>query len=315
MFKLKQIPEDFIVEEVPNREFDGGKYAVFLLIKKNYNTEDAVQRISDFLKVQRRNVAYAGAKDRNAVTSQFISVLGAPKQDFELKDISLKHAGETNSPISLGDLKGNKFRITVRNIQEEKINNISEFINYFDEQRFSKNNAEIGEAIIKRNYAEACRLIMEDDSKDSAAVKEMLDKNKNAYLNALKSVPRKIILIYVHAFQSKIWNELAERIVQEKIGVAAAPLPGFGTEPDEKIKKLYEEILEKNKVSSRDFILRDFPEISLEGSEREIKVQVHDLKIGNLEEDELNPGMKKAAVEFFLGKGSYATMAVKNMMR
>ena len=40
MYILKQIPEDFVVDEVPEKEFlkEKNKYSVYLLRKKNYNT-------------------------------------------------------------------------------------------------------------------------------------------------------------------------------------------------------------------------------------------------------------------------------------
>jgi tRNA(Glu) U13 pseudouridine synthase TruD len=64
----------------------------------------------------------------------------------------------------------------------------------------------------------------------------------------------------------------------------------------------------------RDFILRDFPEISLEGDYRKVIIQLIDLEISDADEDELNIGKKKIIVEFFLEKGAYATMAIKNIV-
>jgi len=75
MYELKKIPEDFIVKEVADRTFGPeGKYLVCLLKKKNYNTEDAVQAICKALGAVRKNISYAGNKDRKAVTYQHISL-------------------------------------------------------------------------------------------------------------------------------------------------------------------------------------------------------------------------------------------------
>jgi tRNA pseudouridine13 synthase len=313
MYKIKQIPEDFMVEEVPDREFaESGKYSVYILKKTNYNTEDAVAKICDSLNIQRKNISYAGAKDRNAVTSQYIAVTGKAR-NIEQKDIVLEHKGFTDKPISLGDLKGNKFVITIRNIEYEKIKKIHSFINYFDSQRFSTNNAEIGRYIITKNYKSACELIMSENSRNSENIKLFLQKHKNAYLNALKLVPKKILQVYMHAYQSLLWNKAVEKLSNDD-SLKTLPIVGFGVELEGTAKEIYDEILSVEKITLRDFILRDFPEISLEGVEREIRVKVEDLDISEPKADELNAGTKKVVVSFFLKKGAYATMAVKNMV-
>ncbi|MGV8162037.1 MAG: tRNA pseudouridine(13) synthase TruD [Candidatus Nanoarchaeia archaeon] len=314
MYELKRIPEDFIVEEVSNRTFNEGKYAVFFMTKRNYNTEDAIFKISDFLKIQRKNISYAGTKDRNAITSQYITILNAPRSDAELKDITLKYVGTTNKPLSLGDLDGNKFKITIRNLSSEKIVLISDFVNYFDEQRFSKNNVVIGRAIIKKDYAAVCKIIIEEGSRQSEEIKVFLEKNKNAYLNALKIIPKKILLIYVHAYQSSLWNNIVKSLAEKNVDVKEIPLPGFDVEPDESIKEVFYETLASEEISLRDFILRDFPEISLEGANRKVKAEIKNLKVHEFEDDEINEGKKKVVVEFFLYKGNYATMAIKNLV-
>ena len=77
MYKIKDIPEDFVVEEIPLfRVKKSGTYTYFLLQKKNYTTEKAIQKISCFFKVPRKRFGYAGTKDKIAVTKQYCSVKG-----------------------------------------------------------------------------------------------------------------------------------------------------------------------------------------------------------------------------------------------
>jgi tRNA(Glu) U13 pseudouridine synthase TruD len=54
--------------------------------------------------------------------------------------------------------------------------------------------------------------------------------------------------------------------------------------------------------------------MSSEGETRDMFTEIKNLKINNLEDDELNENKKKCIVEFTLNKGSYATIAVKAMM-
>ena len=86
-YKLKQLPEDFIVKENSHKTLlDNGEYLIFRMKKENYNTETAVQRIADALRINRKSIGYAGAKDSKAHTWQDISIKGTQKERvFELK--------------------------------------------------------------------------------------------------------------------------------------------------------------------------------------------------------------------------------------
>jgi tRNA(Glu) U13 pseudouridine synthase TruD len=74
-----------------------------------------------------------------------------------------------------------------------------------------------------------------------------------------------------------------------------------------------EKIMEKENINFQDFVIRAIPDLSSAGTERKLYVEIKDLKIGELENDELNIGMKKIKVSFSLGKGSYATEVIKAM--
>lgn len=314
MYKLKQIPEDFIVKEVTDRKFtEEGIYLVCSMTKKNYNTEDAIRTICRALKVIRKNVSYAGTKDRNAITHQYISFFKGREErikDLQLKDISLEVVGRTNSPLSLGDLKGNNFEITVRNI-EVPPKKLDKFPNFYDSQRFSENNVEVGRRIVKKDFKGACEILQEDRVYGDLIKNELEKSNKN-YSTAIRQLPSKILLLYTHAYQSYIWNKTVEALgdkVPEKV-----PLIGFGTDLDESdTSKAIKKIMEDEKITFRDFIIREIPEASLEGTDRNTYMKIENLEISQLEEDELNKDKKKILVKFFLEKGAYATMAIKHL--
>ena len=52
----------------------------------------------------------------------------------------------------------------------------------------------------------------------------------------------------------------------------------------------------------------------MEGSERDVFVEIKDLQICEKQEDELNSRKKKITLKFSLTKGSYATMAVRKIV-
>ena len=157
MYKIKEKPEDFVVKEILNlNKKKKGKYSYFLLKKKNWNTLDLVKKLSKKLN---RDVKYAGLKDKQAVTEQYVSVEGVKEIKFNIKDVSIRKVGEGDEPIILGGLDGNKFEIVVRNLDSKKNLKINKIENYFDKQRFSEKNVEVGLALLKRNYSKLIKLL------------------------------------------------------------------------------------------------------------------------------------------------------------
>jgi len=69
--------------------------------------------------------------------------------------------------------------------------------------------------------------------------------------------------------------------------------------------------LEKEGINHNDFIIRQLPDITPEGELRKAFVDVKDFSLSAPEQDELNQGKKKVTAQFFLPKGSYATMVVR----
>lgn len=312
--QIKKHPEDFLVKEISTVKLSKGDYAYFLFKKKNYTTEDAIQRIAEATKINRKRLGYAGNKDKNAITEQTISVFKAGKEleKLELKDIELKLIGNGEKPISLGDLKANRFEILVRNAKKPR--RIYFIPNYFDEQRFSKNNCAVGKLLLQKKFKQAAELI------EHKRVKDYLLLNPNDSIGAIRTLPKKILTLYLHAYQSFLFNETVNEYIkskkhkityslgyfifpEEKIKNIKIPIIGFGTEEKEIIKK----IIDKEKIKPRDFIIREIPEISAEGDKRDLIVEVKNLKVK--EEG------KNYRVFFELQKGSYATLVIKGMFK
>lgn len=309
MYKIKQVPEDFVVRELSTIEAGNtGRYTYFLLKKKGYGTLEAVELLAKKLHIMQKDIGYAGNKDKEAVTEQVCSVIGVSRERLvkvHIKDIEILYLGEGDNPVSLGDLTGNHFVITVRNITElPKIQ--KRFVNYFGEQRFSTRNVEIGKAIVKKDFRKAVELVVHD-KKYARMVSSHLAKFNNDYVGALRRLPKKLLKLYVHSYQSLVWNKAAEIWSKKSKENREVPIVGFATGKDDVV----DEILAKEEVRKEDFIIREVPELSAEGTVRELYVEAEGLKVGDLEKDELNSGKRKVELSFTLPKGSYATEFVK----
>lgn len=341
MYQIKQKPEDFVVIEKNNLKFaDKGKYLVCRMKKENLTTQKAVQLIAEALNINQKDIGYAGTKDRHAITEQVISIKNCSKEKIErikINKVQINLLGHSDEPVSLGDLEGNKFEITVRNLAlDEKPKVIEKIPNYYDEQRFSRKNVEIGKYILKKDYKKAAELIQECDTEHSEKIKEHLQQNKNDFAGALKIIPKKTRMLYVHSVQSLIFNKTVSEIIKKENGKCNTinysegelvfpeeikesmkiPLVGFDFEDSEmtpEIKKMIRKIMEKENIKPSDFIIKGFPEMTCETTEREMFAEVKNLKIHKMEDDELNSGKKKVKIEFELPKGSYATIVVKAM--
>lgn len=325
MYRIKQIPEDFLVREDTNIELsENGSHTYLRLKKANMNTEEAIEKIAEVLKAPRKRFGYSGTKDKRAVTEQFISFHGRLSKGIKLENLSAEAIGYGNEKISLGFHLGNNFEITVRNLGDNDLKNLRrnisrikknnlEFLNLFDEQRFSKRNDKIGHSIVKGDFKKAAGLVLEGSGKTEAIVRDYLQKSPKDYIGAMRRIPKKILLMYVHALQSRLWNSVAERMKNEREKISI-PLVGFATEfNNKKIGKEYESLMKKFRLGRRDFIIRNIPRLSSEGSERKLFAKIRKFKLGKLESDELNNGMKKIKIGLYLEKGSYATIAIKEL--
>ena len=108
--------------KVPERKKDG-KYLHLDLEKINKDLNFAISKISRFLGVSRKRVGYAGIKDKRGVTCQRISIFDPPVarvEEFNSRGIELRNPKWEKERINLGDLKENKFTVTIRDISLSK---------------------------------------------------------------------------------------------------------------------------------------------------------------------------------------------------
>jgi tRNA pseudouridine13 synthase len=204
---IKELSEDFRVEEVPSYLPCGtGEHCYLTIEKSGITTLEAIRRIAGILKIQERDIGYAGMKDAVGVTSQTISVQWLTPEkalDLKLDGLTVISAQRHSNKLKIGHLKGNRFRVVVRGVSECAAQVVPEILevlgrrgvpNYFGFQRYGAqgNSHLIGAAILRREWRECVdRLIGEPgavrDERWSSAI--------NAYQNgniveALQLYPR-----------------------------------------------------------------------------------------------------------------------------
>ncbi|KAF9082732.1 multisubstrate pseudouridine synthase 7 [Mortierella sp. AD031] len=251
----------------------GGEFCRFCLFKENRETMEAINHLTSTLRVPGKVFTFAGTKDRRGVTSQWITAHKVKAERLltlnkGLRNMSLGNFSYVKKSLKLGDLSGNRFMITLRNVQvdsEETLNRSmmslrdKGFINYFGMQRFGTGSVgthEVGGAILRSEWEAAVDLIMKPrlgegpdlekarkhwaEHKDAKEAIKLFPKrwvaeyqilwsfqkagHQRQPFEALNNVPRNLRLMYVHAYQSYIWNHM----VTERIALYGTDKPVVG---------------------------------------------------------------------------------------
>ena len=93
------------------------------------------------------------------------------------------------------------------------------------------------------------------------------------------------------------------------------PIIGFNFEIDAikniPLKNIIKKLLNEEKISARDFIISQMPELTSEGNFRDLFFELKGLKIMEISNDDLNPNKQKIKINFILPKSCYATTAIE----
>ena len=213
---IKVEAEDFKVFEEPAFDLSGSGEHIYLLVRKtNNNTAWLAGQLAEFAGIDTKDVGFAGRKDRYAVTEQWFSCyLPVDKKlQWELLDIegiSILEVTRHSKKLRKGDLKGNAFELTIRNVTdqkslEERLHKVrdSGAPNYFGEQRFGRENG---------NLVSADKLL-----KGSKSIR----RNRDIFLSAARSY------MFNHYLSTRIaaggWDEIT--------GIDSGPLYGMSRDP------------------------------------------------------------------------------------
>ncbi|MCM8778289.1 MAG: tRNA pseudouridine(13) synthase TruD [Candidatus Omnitrophica bacterium] len=195
--KIKVKPEDFIVEEKSEIKFKkAGKFKVYLLTKRNFNTIDALKKLSQKLNLPLHKFSYGGRKDRYGLTQQYIAIEGFKIDNLKEKSFQIQYLGETNRPLGPDMIISNDFKIVVRDLEETELNCALKkldfvrnygFPNYFDDQRFGNYSPLQGffaEKLIRREFNGAVKIYLtaihpEDKKEEKLRKKFFFDNWRN----------------------------------------------------------------------------------------------------------------------------------------
>lgn len=264
--RLRQEVEDFVVREITNRE-EGkeGKYLILEIAKRDWDTHHLTRTLAKVLQISQKRIGVAGTKDKRALTTQKISIFDIDSSEVEnvhLKDIELKVLGRSRKSIELGDLWGNDFLITIRDIASspEKTKKMLDMTtneilaqsgvpNFFGIQRFGSSRPVthlVGKTIVEGDLEKAALLYIaepfpdepDDTKKARQFVKETCDfkeglktyplrlgherammnhliANPNDFAGAFLVLPKNLYKMFVHGYQSYIYNIILCRRIEK----------------------------------------------------------------------------------------------------
>lgn len=195
--QLKQSPEYFkVIEHLSFTPSGEGEHLFLYIQKTERNTVDVCETLASHFKVHPRHVAYAGLKDRNAVTTQWFSlpfpIKSAPDfSGLESDTLKIIDSSRNTKKLKRGAIECNQFDITVKNLTGDNAdieNRLALVVdngvpNYFGAQRFGNNETNLVNA-------------------------KILFSSKNNFSRNKKS-------IYLSAARSFLFNEIVSRRVRD----------------------------------------------------------------------------------------------------
>jgi len=177
---IKDTPANFIVEEIPAYEPCGTGEHLFLRVEKQgMGTFAMMQCIASALGIKEKELGYAGLKDAQAITRQWISLPNVAQSRIDalaLDNITILATSHHTNKLRLGHLRGNRFHIRIHNVVDDAEQLALDTLhvlehtgvpNFFGEQRYGalNNNHLIGRAILQENFEHAAKLVIGDPEK------------------------------------------------------------------------------------------------------------------------------------------------------
>ena len=167
--RIKERVEDFIVEEIPLYQFsDQGGFTFLLVEKTDLSSLDLVKVIREYLDLKDYEVGVAGWKDKRAITRQWISLPREKTSEDRLaaltdKGIKILQKRCHSNKLRIGHLLGNRFSVLIRQADLQAENRAASIIqhlqihglpNFYGGQRFGAggDNPQKGLALLLGKY-------------------------------------------------------------------------------------------------------------------------------------------------------------------
>ena len=152
---IRQSNEDFFVDEVPLTLPSGEGPNTWIHIEKEGRTTlDVVLDLARELHISRKRTGFAGMKDRSAITRQWLCISNITPEELPdlsevLHNVKVLEIKQNQKKLRMGQLRGNKFKINIRNTndpKEDKIRaqevldslTVTGVPNYYGYQRFGE---------------------------------------------------------------------------------------------------------------------------------------------------------------------------------
>jgi len=153
-FDFKQTIERFFVEEIPLYSFTGsGNFLILKIKKTDMSTWKLITVLAKATGLQERDIGYAGLKDKNATTIQYISLPKRVEKELNknltTERVEILERTYNKAPLKIGHLKGNRFSIVLHQINEKdakffnttaKKMQVDGIPNYYGYQRFGEDS-------------------------------------------------------------------------------------------------------------------------------------------------------------------------------
>lgn len=323
--KIRQKPSHFIVEEVPLYDASGeGIHLYVNITKENMNTRDVQIELAKLFNLDPSQVGKAGLKDKYAITTQTFSVVfnvDQPEPD-EVTDlveenipIKVNWAKYHKNKLRAGHLEGNKFNITIVDVNEdaiEKAETIADKIheiglpNYYGVQRTGDEgeNVRQGWLILKNRKHIRDRWLRKyllSSYQSYLCNRYLVERVKNGYFNKL--LHGDIAKKHDTGGEFHVEKTAKEQIRYENKEISfTAPMFGYKMRETKHESKTFEDkILESVSITKK-----DFRNHHVRGTRRIGRI---------LPKFTINESEEGIVLSFMLRKGSYATTVLREFMK
>ena len=147
------------------------------------------------------------------------------------------------------------------------------------------------------------------------------------FAGAFQRLPAQTRYLFTHAYQSHVFNLIvAERVKRGLFypmegdvvenGIPTAVLPGIRSKLAKGIPgEIEQDVMTREKITPAFFANPNMNELASWGGRKPILLRVHEFRLNKIMTDAFYPEKMAASVSFWLDKGSYATVALRELLK